>query len=395
MVIALNPCMKRTLSLLALLCFFGNPLFAQEPVTSDSIPKADSLVVFMQENLVRDSADLSLYVVEDTLKYTFEMIQKDIDFFETTWPQYVHSTVIGYSEYGLPLRGFSVSKNNTPKPLVFMVGNIHAREDYSSKMAMKVANVMLLSLDGKSDIYPRISSMLDSVDIYFLPVANPDGLKIAHSDFSGIENHVYYWLDTIDVEETVAEWKANGKGVDLNCSFDDGNWEVKKGGNAHFSIASEGYKGSAPAEPLETKAIQHFIQKHKPLCTLSFHTKGEILYWADAMTHQLFENIDTEMSNEARQVSKFELGKIGTKPSDFGAGLENYVRSRSGSIGVCVELSCGGGGRKQHADSLFNDLVWNKAWLIPMVYVENTVQHKQELLRIQGQFYKMIEAQKP
>ena len=32
------------------------------------------------------------------------------------------------------------------------------------------------------------------------------------------------------IKETFAEWKANGKGIDLNDSFDDGNHHVKHGG---------------------------------------------------------------------------------------------------------------------------------------------------------------------
>lgn len=384
--------MKRVLFLFVVSVFLKNTAFGQVVPASDTLKKNDSTVVQIlpQNILVRDSLDLSYYVVEDTLKYTYQMIQDDISFFETTWPEFVKTSTIGNSEFGLPLRGFRISKNSEPKPMVFMVGNVHAREDFSSKMAMKVANVMLLALANKSDLYPGLTSLLDMVDIYFLPVANPDGLKIAQNDWVGIE-HTKIWLDSIYIDETIAEWKANGKGIDINSSFDDNNWQVKKSGNSHTVRASEGYKGAFPAEPVETRALQAFIQQNRPICTLSFHTKGNVLYWADAITHPMFDTIDTKMANDARKVSGFELAKIGTKPSDFGSGLENYVRSKSGSLGICVELSCGGGGRKQHPDSLFNTLVWEKAWQIPFVYLANTVQYSQELLRIQQQFYAKLE----
>lgn len=385
--------MKQAL-FIAVLILLKNFAFGQVVPAIDTLQKADSIIVpkiLVQNILVRDSLDLKYYVVEDTAKYTFEMIQKDINFFESTWPQFVKSNIIGTSEFGLPLKGFTLSKNADPKPLVFMVGNIHAREDFSSKMTMKVANIMLLSLANKTDLYPGITSMLDVVDIFFLPVANPDGLKIAQNDLIGIEDQTKFWFDSIYIDETIFEWKANGKGIDINSSFDDNNWLVKKGGNFHAKRASEGYKGSFPAEPKETQILQAFIQQNRPICTLSFHTKGNILYWADVVTHPMFEDIDTKMSLNAHQVSDFELAKMGSKPSDFGCGLENYVRSRTGSIGVCVELSCGGGGRKQHPDSLFNSLVWEKAWNIPFVYLTNTVQYKEELLRIQQQFYAKLE----
>lgn len=374
------------------MCIVSAKAVAQGSVPADTLRKTDSLVVTLPK-LVEDSLDLKYYVVEDTSKYTFDMILEDIAFFETNWPQYVKTNTIGLSEFGLPLKGFTISKNNNPKPLVFFVGNIHAREDYSSKMVMKTANLLLLSLSGKSKMYESISGILDTVDLYLLPVANPDGLKIAHNDLVGIEAQTKIWFDSIKIDETIYEWKANGKGIDLNSSFDDNHWTIKKAGNYHANRASEGYKGAYPAEPIETQLLQAFIQKYKPICTLSFHTKGNILYWADNLTHPFYNEIDTKMANEAQKVSGFTLGKIGTKPADYGCGLENYVRSRSGSIGVCVELSCGGGGRKQHADSSFNTLVWDKAWQIPISYLKTTALYSSELLLIQQQFYARKEEQ--
>ena len=54
---------------------------------------------------------------------------------------------------------------------------------------MKFLNLYLLSINGESDLYPNAKSYLDSLDIYIFPLANPDGLKIAHEDWEGIEKH--------------------------------------------------------------------------------------------------------------------------------------------------------------------------------------------------------------
>lgn len=345
---------------------------------------ADSLINPYQ--VVSDSAFLHSYVVEDTSKYTFEMIGADIDFFAQYWPENVSLFTVGTSEFGLPLRGFKISKGSEEKNAVLLVGNIHAREDFSSKLVMKFANVFLLSLEGKSSIYPHAASLLDAVDVYVIPVANPDGLKIAHEDVSGIEDSVVCWIDSIYCVESLREWKANGKGVDLNCSFDDGNWAVKKGGAFQECMASEGYKGTKPAEPKETQCLQAFVTDLKPLTTLSFHTKGNILFWADTKTHPLFEGIDTEMAGEVARKTVFRTGSIAKYGSDYGCGLENYVRARLGSIGVCVELADGDGGRTPHPDALFNEQVWLRAWEIPILYLENTVEHREHLQRIQAQF---------
>lgn len=338
-------------------------------VVEDTL-KTDSIPPPLYDFLLNDSL-ISYYVVEDTLKYTYDMICEDLRYFELTYPQWVHREYLGSSEFGLDLPTVRIGKNVPKERCVYLVGNIHAREDYSSKLLMKFLNVYLLSMDGKSRTYPDALALLDSLDIYITPVANPDGLKIAHEDWTGIQDSFALVKDSILLEDTYREWKANGRGIDINSSFDDGNFAVKKGGAFHPVPASEGFKGTHPAQPIETQYIQRFVQARRPLITASFHTKGNILFWADSKTHPIFGEVDTEIVQKAAAVSGFRVSNIAKNPSDYGCGLENYVRSRLGLIGTCVELSRGDKTRLQHPDNKFNDEVWKKAWQLPYLYVVN------------------------
>lgn len=322
------------------------------------------------------------YVVDDTSKYTYSMILDDLTYLYANFSEWVHPVSVGKSEFGLELSCVRIGYEKAKKKSVFIVGNIHAREDYSSKMVMKFLNIFLLNITKQDYIYPNALKMLDSIDIYIMPVANPDGLKIAHSDFEGILDSFNLYKDDILVMETYAEWKANGKGIDLNATFDDGNHHLKRADNFSACHCSEGYKGKCPAEPKETQAIQKFIDKTKPLITVSFHTKGNILYWADKKTHPYFRNIDTKINKEVARQSGFVLGAIGKKPSIYSCGLENYVRAKYKLLGTCVELSRPLYDRKQFPDNQFNSEVWNKAWKIPYIYLENTVKYGDFLLEI-------------
>ncbi len=348
-------------------------LRAQVPVLppTDSL-KTDSILPPLYPFLSDDSL-ISHYLVEDTAKYTYGMICEDLDYFLQTYPAWVHDEPMGKSEFGLELRTVRIGKAVPNKRCVFLVGNIHAREDYSSKLLMKFMNVYLLAIDGKSPLYPNAKLLLDSIDIYITPVANPDGLKIAHNDLVGIEQAFALVKDSIFVEDSYNEWKANGIGIDLNDTFDDGNFEVKKGGVVHTKPASEGYKGQFAAQAKETQALQNFVLAKRPLITASFHTKGNIFFWADAKTHPIFKNVDTEIVQKAAAVSGFRVSSISKNPADYGCGLENYVRSKAGLIGVCVELSRGDKTRFQHPDNKFNQEVWDRAWQLPYLYIENAV----------------------
>ncbi|MFN5417643.1 MAG: M14 family zinc carboxypeptidase [Flavobacteriia bacterium] len=320
------------------------------------------------------------YVVDDTSKYTYSMITDDLMYLYANFTKWVHPVTVGKSEFGLELSTVRIGSEVPKKNSVFLVGNIHAREDYSSKMVMKFLNIFLLNLEKKDFTYPNALKILDSIDIYIMPVANPDGLKIAQEDFEGIQDSFALYRDDILVMETFAEWKANGKGIDLNASFDDGNHHLKRADNHSACHCSEGYKGKCPAEPLETQNLQKFIDQTKPLITVSFHTKGNVLYWADKKTHLQFKNIDTKINKEVSLKSGFTLGTIGKNPKTFSCGLENYVRVKHKRLGTCVELSRGIYGKKQFPDNQFNDEVWNTAWQIPYIYLENAVKYKTEIL---------------
>ena len=70
-------------------------------------------------------------------------------------------------------------------------------------------------------------------------------------------------------------WKANANGVDLNNNF-DANW----GTNMHSLVpASHGFVGCNPMSERETKAIAKYKEKHKPFITISYHSKGEEIYF--------------------------------------------------------------------------------------------------------------------
>ncbi|MDG1842473.1 MAG: M14 family metallopeptidase [Crocinitomicaceae bacterium] len=342
------------------------------------------LLIYLLTSVYLSSQD-SLYVIEDDEKYRYSMIMEDLDYLAAKYSDYVFPFAIGDSEFGFPLKAVRIGTKEKKPYSIFMVGNVHAREDYSSKLVMKFLNHYLLSIEGNSNVYPSAKKYLDSLDIYIMPVANPDGLKIAHQDWEGIEKWRYDVCKMIR-KEGFEEWKANGKGIDLNDSFDDGNHHLKHGDQGEIEPASEDFKGYYPAEPIETKYLQEFVNKLKPLMTISYHTKGDLVYWADAGTHAIFEGIDTEINQKVLQVSGFDLVSVSKNPVTYGCGLENYVRAKMGLLGSCVELSKSNDSRVQYADSLFNDLVWKNASQIPMVYIKEVFDRKEKIMTLSNAY---------
>lgn len=345
--------------------------------------KINFLLIFTFTVLISDVfiSQKQAYLVEDNEKYTFEMISSDLDSLNKLYPNITELFSIGKSEFGFPIEVLRIGSKNINTKSILFVGNIHAREDFSSKFIMKFINLYLLSISKDSIVYEQAVNYLDEVNLYFIPVANPDGLKIAHENWVNIEKQLPE-IKKIKKRGGFTEWKANGNGIDLNDSFDDGTHTINQSSNLSLVPCSEGYKGKYPAEPIETKVIQKFISEILPLITLSFHTKGNIIYWADSKTHEYFNGIDTKINNKVTKASKFNLAPVSPNPVTYGGGLENYVRFQFGLLGSCIELSISNKTRTQHPDNQFNNLVWKKAWEIPIIYIENAILYSDEIISI-------------
>jgi len=144
--------------------------------------------------------------------------------------------IIGYSFLGKEIFAFHVGAQ-TGKQFIATYA-IHAREWITSYLALEH-----IKQDYK-------------VGGWIIPLVNPDGVEIALT-----KNPL---------------WKANARGVDLNCNF-DADWG--KGKTNQFQAGAENFVGVRPFSETETIALKNFTFKIMPYTTLSFHTKGEEIYW--------------------------------------------------------------------------------------------------------------------
>ena len=145
--------------------------------------------------------------------------------------------VIGYSFNGREIFAFHIG-SDTGRQFISTYA-IHAREWITAKLAIKHIKIGLRCGGG-----------------WIIPLVNPDGAVIS--------------------ETTRPLWKANARGVDLNCNF-DADWGS---GRLNTKIrGSENCIGDCPFSEAETVALKNFTLKIHPFVTLSFHTKGGEIYW--------------------------------------------------------------------------------------------------------------------
>ena len=107
-------------------------------------------------------------------------------------------------------------------------------------------------------------------------MVNPEGVEIAINGINAINNErlramFITFLKEIDYRLI----KCNARGVDLNNNF-DAKWGVCQS----IKIPSvHGYPGGFVFSERESRALARLTLKIKPIFTISYHTKGEEIYF--------------------------------------------------------------------------------------------------------------------
>ena len=166
--------------------------------------------------------------------------------------------VIGNSLFGRELYAVKIGQG---KPVALAQYAIHGREFITAELA-----------------FEHYAMGLSYGSAWLLPLMNPDGCLLSEVGLSSVtEGKARETLLRLNGgERDFSLWKANGRGVDLNVNF-DADWG--KGTKNVRYPAPENYVGTYPFSERETLALRDFTRFIRPDYTLSYHTKGEEIYW--------------------------------------------------------------------------------------------------------------------
>ncbi len=164
--------------------------------------------------------------------------------------------IIGKSTFGRSMYAMKVGEGS---PCGIVQCAIHGREYITALLALR-----------QYEIGVKKGSC------WFIPLSNPDGALLSQKGISTAPQYVRKGLIEINQSEDFSLWKANGRGVDLNVNF-DADWG--KGVKNVGYPSAENYIGAHPFSELETLALKRFTEQIRPQYTISYHTKGEEIYW--------------------------------------------------------------------------------------------------------------------
>lgn len=319
--------------------YFPEPAAMQTPDGTQQSP----------QNLEPGSRD----IVNPDSTYSYEQMISDAEKLKETYPDLIDTEVIGKSVEGRDILLMRIGKGD--KKVVF-AGAHHAREYITSTFLMETIDeyARAYSADEKYGSFD-LKALLDESTLYIVPMVNPDGVNLVQNGIDAVQDKQKVMGMRL-MQDGYESWKANINGVDLNRQYPC-HWDEKESNTDVPS--SEMYKGTAPATEPEVQTMMKLCKENEFQLAASFHTKGEVIYWADSGTNDAIPAA-RPIAQTLADVTGYDLQPVSENPAVYAAGFENWFRQDFLRPAFCIELTPAGG-TAPHDDSEFSSLVWDKA----------------------------------
>jgi murein tripeptide amidase MpaA len=256
---------------------------------------------------------------------TYEEINAELDQLIADHPNLFSGGTYGRSVEGRPLRWLRLSTGPGDKPEVLVTGNIHAQELAGGQMVMAIIERFAKGYGQDAEI----TRLAESVDVYFIPVLNPDRMvkAVAEQVRWGMTGFV----------------RKNVNGVDLNRNFpypQDAPAKLADGAGSPKK-RSENFRGLSPLSESETRALINFVDRHQFVLALNYHTSGGLILYSNGT----FPNPtpDTDLMREialayqAEQFDQYRVERSIELYPTIGA-LDDYLYHRYGILAFTVEV---------------------------------------------------------
>jgi len=202
--------------------------------------------------------------------YTLEEVQNELDSMRYFYPDLISIKVQAgntTSIFGRPLYYVRISNNpdvNQDKPKILYNALHHAREPMGMQQLMFFMWYILENYASSEEI----QYLVNNLEIYFIPVVNPDG---------------YFYNDSI-APDGGGMWRKNRRnngggyyGVDLNRNYSY-KWGYEDVGSSPYPW-EETYRGTSPFSEPETQIVRDFSIEKNFLLAMNYHTFGGLLLY--------------------------------------------------------------------------------------------------------------------
>ncbi|MEV1289151.1 M14 family zinc carboxypeptidase [Micromonospora sp. NPDC049679] len=187
------------------------------------------------------------------------------------FPNLTKVETIGRSVKGQPILAVKVTKGarsvpDGKRPAVLYAGAQHAREWITPEMNRRLLHHVLDNYGSD----PTITQLVNTTELWFLPVANPDGYDFTFTAGNRL------WRKNLRDNNGDGQI-TSGDGVDLNRNFGY-KWGYDNEGSSP-DPASETYRGSGANSEPETKAFDSLLRRVGFEFFINYHSAAELLLY--------------------------------------------------------------------------------------------------------------------
>jgi hypothetical protein len=246
-----------------------------------------------------------------------------------------------YAAYDHELWAVKLSANvgqTEDEPAFYFVGEHHAREPLSTEVCMGIINNLLANYGSD----PAVTQILDSSEVWVIPLLNPDGHKIV------IDQTDVWWRKNIrdnNANHTIdiGNYGSGNDGVDLNRNY-AWYWGYT---SATDDMNSATYHGPAALSEPETIAFKNFILSKRFLAGIGYHTYGQyVLYpygYVDGISAPDVVELSTLANEMAAMLPGTSGGTYDPGPSwglyPVSGSLDDWAYAQTGVFAYTIEMA--------------------------------------------------------
>jgi hypothetical protein len=198
-------------------------------------------------------------------------LRAEVEALAAAHPDLVRTQVIGRSVQGREILAVRVTGGapqvpDGARPAVLYVGLQHAREWISGEVTRR----LLRSVVEGYGVDPDTTRLLDTTELWFIPVANPDGYELTFKPGNRL------W------RKNTSDNNRDGKltiedGVDTNRNLPD-HWAYAPMGSSDVR-SDQTYRGPAAASEPETQALVALGNRLRFRFVVNYHSFGQLLLY--------------------------------------------------------------------------------------------------------------------
>ncbi|XP_033883101.3 carboxypeptidase A1-like [Acipenser ruthenus] len=230
--------------------------------------------------------------------HKLETIYEWMDTLVAQYPNLVSKVNIGSTYEGRPMYVLKFSTGGNNRPAIWIDTGIHSREWVTQATGVWTANKIATEYGSDSSI----TTLLNSMDVFLLILANPDGYAFTHSN-----NRMW--------RKTRSKTSGSCIGVDPNRNWDAGF----SGPGASNYPCSDSYHGPFAESEVEVKNIVNFIKQHGQIKSfISVHSYSQLLMVPYGYTcnkpadYQELENVGKSAASALKSLygTSYQVGNI-------------------------------------------------------------------------------------